>query len=70
LQNKLTKYLKLGNSSAVFCEGYGQTECVAACLTNPYFAPLQQSTGILLPDMQAKIVEPGTQKEVPNGTST
>lgn len=68
LNEKLQNYLKRGNSNAVFCEGYGQTECVAACLTNPYFAPVQKSVGILLPDMSAKIVEPGTQKEVPNGT--
>ncbi len=68
LSKKLQKYLINGNSKAVFCEGYGQTECVAACLTNPYFAPIQQSTGILLPDMSAKIVKPGTQTEVPNGT--
>lgn len=68
LNERLQKYLKRGNSKAVFCEGYGQTECVAACLTNPYFAPKQKSVGILLPDMLAKIVEPGTQNEVPNGT--
>lgn len=67
LSEKLENYLTKGKSKAVFCEGYGQTECVAACLTNPYFAPIQQSTGILLPDMSAKIVEPGTQKEIPNG---
>jgi long-chain acyl-CoA synthetase len=67
LNEKLQNYLKKGNSRAVFCEGYGQTECVAACLTNPYFAPVQKSVGILLPDMSAKIVELGTQTEVPNG---
>lgn len=68
LNQKLQSYLINGKSKAVFCEGYGQTECVAACLTNPYFAPIHQSTGILLPDMSAKIVEPGTHNEVPNGT--
>ena len=67
LNEKFQKYLKKGNSKAIFCEGYGQTECVAACLTNPYFSPKQKSVGILLPDMAAKIVAPGTQSEVPNG---
>ncbi len=68
LNQRLEKQLKRGNSKAVFCEGYGQTECVAACLTNPYFAAKQKSVGILLPDMDAKIVEIGTHKEVPDGT--
>ena len=68
LYDKLNKYLETGNSKAVFCEGYGQTECVAACLTNPYFAINSESVGILLPDTSAKIVKIGTQDEVPNGT--
>lgn len=67
LNKKLEKLLEKGNSKAVFCEGYGQTECVAACLTNPYFAPKQKSVGIILPDMEAKIVELGTQNEVADG---
>ena len=68
LYNKLDKYLKNSNSSTVFCDGYGQTECVSGCITNPYFAVNPKSVGILQPDMTAKIVEPGTQKDVPNGT--
>lgn len=67
LYTKLSSLLIKGNSKAVFCDGYGQTECVAACLTNPYFAVNDKSVGIPLPDIVAKIVEPGTQKEVPNG---
>lgn len=68
LYNKLSKLLKNGNAKAVFCEGYGQTECVAACINNPAFAVNSKSVGILLPDVKAKIVQPGTQIEVPNGT--
>lgn len=68
LYNKLSERLIKGNSKAVFCDGYGQTECVAACTTNPYFALNPKSVGILLADVTAKIVEPGTHDEVPNGT--
>lgn len=67
LYNKLSNLLKKGNAKTVFCEGYGQTECVAACINNPTFAVNPKSVGILLPDIEAKIVTPGTQKEVPNG---
>lgn len=67
LYDKLSSYLKKGNAKTVFCEGYGQTECVAACINNPAFAVNKKSVGILLPDIKGKIVEPGTQKEVPNG---
>ena len=68
LYKRLSACLVKGNSQAVFCDGYGQTECVAACLTNPYFSVNSKSVGIALPDILAKIVEPGTQNEVPNGT--
>lgn len=68
LYNKFEKHLKNSNSSTVFCDGYGQTECVSGCITNPYFAVNPKSVGILQPDMSAKIVEPGTHNEVPNGT--
>lgn len=68
LYNKLSNLLKQGNAKTLFCEGYGQTECVAACINNPSFAVNAKSVGILLPDIKAKIVEPGTQIEVPNGT--
>lgn len=68
LYKKLDVYLKNSNASAAFCDGYGQTECVSGCITNPYFAVKPKSVGILQPDMSAKIVEPGTHNEVPNGT--
>lgn len=68
LYDRFSKLLKEGNANTVFCEGYGQTECVAACLNNPAFAVNSKSVGILLPDVQAKIVQPGTQVEVPNGS--
>lgn len=67
LYDKLSRYLKKGNAKTVFCEGYGQTECVAACINNPSFAVKPKSVGILLPDVKGKIVEPGTHKEIPNG---
>lgn len=68
LYNKLVKLLQNGNAKATLCDGYGQTECLSGCTTNPYFAVNPKSVGILNHDMSAKIVEPGTHKEVPNGT--
>lgn len=68
LYKRLDKHLKRGNSSAALCDGYGQTECVSGCITNPYFAVNTKSVGIAQPDILAKIVQPGTQIEVPNGT--
>lgn len=68
LYTRLDLALKKGNAGGVFCDGYGQTECLAGCIANPYFAVKPKSVGILQPDMLAKIVKPGTQEEVPNGT--
>lgn len=68
LYKRLDKHLKRSNAKTVFCDGYGQTECVSGCITNPYFAVNPKSVGILQPDMSAKIVEPGTHNEVPDGT--
>lgn len=68
LYKRLSDLLKKGKAKTVFCDGYGQTECVAACTTNPFFAINEKSVGLLLPDVKAKIVQPGTQIEVPNGT--
>lgn len=67
LNNKFSELLKQGNASTVFCEGYGQTESVACSIINPYFAVKPDSIGITVPDIEAKVVEIGTQKELPNG---
>lgn len=67
LNNKFSELLKQGNASTVFCEGYGQTECVACSIINPYFAVNSDSIGITVPDIEAKVVEIDTQNDVPNG---
>lgn len=67
LNDKFSELLKLGKANTVFCEGYGQTESVACSIINPYFAVNSDSIGITVPDIEAKVVEIGTQNEVPNG---
>lgn len=67
LYARFSSLLEKGNSQAVLCEGYGQTECVAGCIVNPYFALNHKSVGMALPDVETKIVKPGTHEEVPNG---
>lgn len=67
LNDRFSSLLRLGNANTVFCEGYGQTESVACSIINPYFAVNSDSIGIVVPDIEAKIVEIGTQNEVPNG---
>lgn len=67
LYARFSSLLEKGNSQAVLCEGYGQTECVAGCIVTPYFAMNSGSVGMALPDVETKIVKPGTQEEVPNG---
>ena len=49
-------------------EGYGLTECVTASCLTPYHISREGSIGIPFPDTYYKIVEHGTQKEVPYGT--
>lgn len=49
-------------------EGYGLTECVTASCLTPYHISREGSIGSPFPDTYYKIVEHGTQKEVPYGT--
>ena len=48
-------------------EGYGLTEAVTAIMATPMDHYREGSVGIPFPDMDAKIVVPGTQEEVPLG---
>ena len=56
-----------GGRTSLF-EGYGLTESVTACIATPRGAYRAGSVGIPLPDMDAKIVSPGTTDELPPGT--
>ncbi|MGB4985405.1 MAG: AMP-binding protein [Erysipelotrichaceae bacterium] len=68
LKKRLDDYLHDHNCSASAREGYGTTECVTASCLTPYNMYKEGSIGIPLPDMYYKIVETGTQTEVPLGT--
>ena len=67
LKKKFDKFLYDHNSKVQIREGYGTTECVtASCLTPPHMAK-EGSIGLPFPDTYYKIVEPGTDKELPYG---
>ena len=67
LKKKLDKFLFDHNAKIQVREGYGTTECVtASCLTPPQMYK-EGSIGIPFPDTYYKIVEPGTDKEIPYG---
>ncbi|MBQ6538996.1 MAG: AMP-binding protein [Bacilli bacterium] len=67
LKTKFDKWLKDHKAQTVIREGYGLTECGSASCFTPknYYRP--GSIGIPFPDMYYKIVQDGTEKEVPYG---
>ena len=67
LKKKFDEWLEKHKSPTQIREGYGLTECCAASCFTPlnYYRP--GSIGIPYPDMYYKIVEDGTEKEVPYG---
>lgn len=67
LQRRISRQLKAGGSKAALREGYGLTESLAGCCINPVFRNVPGSVGLPCPDMEAKIVELGTCREVPDG---
>ena len=68
LKKKFDKFLYDHNAKIQIREGFGTTECVtASCLTPPHMVK-EGSIGLPFPDTYYKIVEPGTDKEVPYGT--
>ena len=67
LKKKFDKFQYDHNSKVQIREGFGTTECVtASCLTPPHMAK-EGSIGLPFPDTYYKIVEPGTDKELPYG---
>lgn len=68
LQTRINKQLKAGGAEFPIRNAYGQTESLTGCCINPIFKNVIGSVGLPCPDMEAKIVEPGTCKEVPDGT--
>ena len=67
LKKKLDKFLADHNASIQVREGYGTTETVTACCLTPSHMYKEGSIGLPFPDTYIKIVEPGTDRELPYG---
>ncbi len=68
LKKKFDQWLIDHHSSSTLREGYGLTECCAASCLSPINHYKPGSIGIPYPDTYYKIVDIGTEKEVPYGT--
>ena len=68
LKKRFDKFLFDHHAVIQVREGYGTTECVTASCLTPIHKQKEGSIGIPFPDTYYKIVEHGTQKEVPYGT--
>ncbi len=67
LKKKLDKFLYDHKSMVQVREGYGTTETVTACCLTPATMYKKGSIGIPFPDTYIKIVNPGTDEELPYG---
>ena len=67
LKKKFDRFLYDHNAVVQVREGYGTTETVTACCLTPPHMHKEGSIGVPLPDMYIKIVEPGTDRELPYG---
>jgi len=67
LKKKLDKFLYDHKASIQVREGYGTTETVTACCLTPPHMFKEGSIGLPFPDTYIKIVEPGTDRELPYG---
>ncbi len=68
LKKKLDKFLYDHKSVIQVREGYGTTETVTACCLTPPHMFKEGSIGVPFPDTYIKIVEPGTDRELPYGS--
>lgn len=68
LKKKFDKFLADHKATIPVREGYGTTETVTACCLTPAHMHKEGSIGLPFPDTYIKIVEPGTDKELPYGT--
>lgn len=66
-RQRMDKYLKKSGAPCTLTNGYGMTECTAGCCYEPYFGKKPGTSGIMNPDNLYKIVEPGTERELPAG---
>ena len=67
LKKKFDKYLYDHKAVIQIREGYGTTETVTACCLTPPHMFKEGSIGVPFPDTYIKIVEPGTDRELPYG---
>ena len=67
LKKKFDKFLYDHNAAIQVREGYGTTETVTACCLTPPHMFKEGSIGVPFPDTYIKIVEPGTDRELPYG---
>ena len=67
LKKKLDKFLYDHKATIQVREGYGTTETVTACCLTPPTMFKEGSIGIPFPDTYIKIVQPGTDQELPYG---
>ena len=67
LKKKFDKFLAEHGATIQVREGYGTTETVTACCLTPLTKAKEGSIGIPFSDVYIKIVEPGTDKELPYG---
>jgi len=67
LKKKFDKFLAEHKATIQVREGYGTTETVTACCLTPSHMCKEGSIGLPFPDTYIKIVEPGTDRELPYG---
>ena len=67
LKKRIDNFLIEHKATIEVLEGYGTTECVTASCLTPRGNSREGSIGIPFPDTYYKIVEPGTEREVPYG---
>ena len=67
LKKKFDKFLYDHKAVIQVREGYGTTETVTACCLTPPHMYKEGSIGLPFPDTYIKIVEPGTDRELPYG---
>ena len=67
LKKRIDAFLKAHKATIEVREGYGTTECVTASCLTPSGLAREGSIGIPFPDTYYKIVQPGTEIEVPYG---
>ena len=67
LKKKFDKFLYDHHAVIQVREGYGTTETVTACCLTPTHMYKPGSIGLPFPDTYVKIVEPGTDRELPYG---